>query len=61
MRTLYSALLVAGAVTLATSSGSIAAPIGASAIKAAADEISIGESVHCRPFVTGIVGLRPRL
>jgi hypothetical protein len=50
MRTVYSALIVASAVTLAMSSGSIAAPIDASAIKAAADEISISESVHCRPF-----------
>jgi len=50
MRTICSALLVAGAVTLATSSGSTAAPIDASAIKAAADEIAVGESVHCRPY-----------
>jgi hypothetical protein len=32
------------------SSGTIAAPVNGGAIKAAADEIGIAESVHCRPF-----------
>src|SRR5437868_9811711 len=50
MRLVCSALLFAGAALLAGSSGSIAAPMNAGAIKAAADQIDVGESVHCRPF-----------
>ena len=50
MRIACSAILVAGAALLAGSSGSIAAPVNGGAIKAAADGIGIGESVHCRPF-----------
>ena len=50
MRIACSALLIAGAALLAGSSGSIAAPASGGAIKAAADQIGIGESVHCRPF-----------
>ncbi|MEA2877737.1 MAG: hypothetical protein QOF14_2933 [Hyphomicrobiales bacterium] len=49
MRIVCSALLVAGAALLG-SSGTIAAPVNGGAIKAAADEIGIAESVHCRPF-----------
>src|ERR1044072_3550532 len=50
MKIMSSALLIAGAVWLSGSSASIAAPIDASAIRAAADEVGIGETVHCRPF-----------
>src|SRR6185503_733672 len=50
MRIVCSALLLAGAAWLAGSSGSIAAPVSGGAIKAAAEEIGIAESVHCRPF-----------
>ena len=50
MKTMSSALLIAGAVWISGSSASIAAPIDASAIRAAADEVGIGETVHCRPF-----------
>jgi hypothetical protein len=42
--------LIAGAALLAGSSGTIAAPVNGGAIKAAADEIGVAESVHCRPF-----------
>jgi hypothetical protein len=42
--------LIAGAALLAGSSGTIAAPVNGGAIKAAADELGIAESVHCRPF-----------
>src|SRR5688500_15106360 len=50
MRILCSALLLAGAAWFAGSSGSIAAPVNGGAIKAAADEVGIAESVHCRRF-----------
>jgi len=50
MRIACSALLIAGAALFAGSSGAIAAPASGGAIKAAADEIGIGESVHCRPW-----------
>ena len=50
MRIACSAVLIAGAALLAGSSGSIAAPVNGGAIKAAADGIGVGESVHCRPF-----------
>ena len=50
MRIVCSALLLAGAAWLAGSSGSIAAPVNGGAIKAAADEVGIAESVHCRRF-----------
>src|SRR5256885_7436480 len=50
MRIACSAVLIAGAALLAGSSGAIAAPASGGAIKAAADGIGIGESVHCRPF-----------
>lgn len=50
MRTVCSAFLFAGAVTLVSSSGLVAAPIDGSAIKAAAEEIAISQNVHCRPF-----------
>src|ERR1044072_7460612 len=51
-RTLMKAwsLLLVGAAALAGSSGAIAAPISGNAIKAAAEQIGVGESVHCRPF-----------
>src|ERR1051325_6431069 len=45
----WSVLLV-GAAALAGSSGAIAAPINGSAIAAAAAQVGVGESVHCRPF-----------
>jgi len=45
--------LVAGAALFASSSGAIAAPVNGGAIKAAADEIGITESVHCRSFRHG--------
>src|SRR3954451_24129396 len=50
MRIACSALLIAGAALFAGSPGAIAAPASGGAIKAAADEIGLGESVHCRPF-----------
>src|SRR4051812_29719844 len=50
MRIACSALLIAGAALFAGSSGTIAAPASGGAIKAAADEVGIGESVHCRPY-----------
>ena len=50
MRIVCSALLLAGAALFAGSSGSIAAPVNGGAIKAAADQVGIGQSVHCRPF-----------
>jgi len=50
MRIVCSALLIAGATLFAGSSGAIAAPASGGAIKAAAEEIGIAESVHCRPF-----------
>jgi len=50
MRIACSALLIAGATLFAGSSGAIAAPASGGAIKAAAEEIGIAESVHCRPF-----------
>src|ERR1043165_1720737 len=50
MKIACSAALIAGAALLAGSTGSIAAPASGGAIKAAADEIGIGESVHCRPY-----------
>jgi len=43
-------LLLVGAAALAGSSGAIAAPINGSAIKAAADQVGVGETVHCRPW-----------
>ena len=49
MRAAFSGLLVAGAVMTA-SSAAVAAPISGSVIKQAADEIAVGETVHCRPF-----------
>ena len=53
MRIVCSALLVAGAALFAGSSGSIAAPVNGAAIKTAADEIGISESIHCRSFRHG--------
>ena len=53
MRIVCSALLVAGAALFAGSSGAIAAPANGGAIKAAAEEIGISESVHCRSFRHG--------
>ena len=50
MRIACSALLIAGAALFAGSSGAIAAPASGGAIKAAAEEIGVTESVHCRPF-----------
>ena len=50
MKIACSAALIAGAALLAGSSGSIAAPASGGAIKAAVDQVGIGESVHCRPF-----------
>ncbi|TMJ05545.1 MAG: hypothetical protein E6G97_02420 [Alphaproteobacteria bacterium] len=50
MKIACSALLIAGAALFAGPSGAIAAPASGGAIKAAAEEIGIGESVHCRPF-----------
>ena len=50
MRIACSALLIAGATLFAGSSGAIAAPASGGAIKAAAEEIGVTESVHCRPF-----------
>jgi hypothetical protein len=49
MRAAFSGLLVAGAILMA-SSATVAAPISASVIKQAADEIAVGETVHCRPY-----------
>lgn len=43
-------LLLVGAAALAGSSSAIAAPISGSVIKDAAEQIGLGESVHCRPF-----------
>ena len=43
-------LLLVGAAALAGTSGTIAAPINGSAIAAAAEQVGVGESVHCRPF-----------
>src|SRR6187397_2183677 len=43
-------LLLVRAAALAGSSGAVAAPIDGNAIKAAAEQIGVGESVHCRPF-----------
>src|SRR5437870_5000754 len=43
-------VLLLGAAALVGSSGAIAAPISGSAIAAAAEQIGVGESVHCRPF-----------
>ena len=43
-------LLLVGAAALVGTTGAIAAPISGSAIKDAAEQIGIGESVHCRPF-----------
>ena len=43
-------LLLVGAAALAGSSGAIAAPINGSAIAAAAEQVGVGESVHCRPY-----------
>jgi hypothetical protein len=45
--------LVAGAALFAGSTGTIAAPVNGGAIKAAADEIGLNESVHCRSFRHG--------
>ena len=50
MRIACSALLIAGAALFAGSSGAIAAPANGGAIRAAADEIGLSESVHCRPW-----------
>ena len=49
MKGALSGLLVAGAI-MATSSAAVAAPISASVIKQAADEIAVGETVHCRGY-----------
>jgi hypothetical protein len=49
MRAAFSGLLVAGAI-LTASSATVAAPISASVIKQAADEIAVAETVHCRPY-----------
>ena len=43
-------LLLVGAAALVGSSGAIAAPINGSAIAAAAEQIGVGESVHCRYY-----------
>ena len=50
MRIACSALLIAGATLFAGSTGATAAPASGGAIKAAADQIGLGETVHCRPF-----------
>ena len=49
MRAVYSALLVAGTILTASSAG-VAAPVNASMIKQAADEIVVAETVHCRSY-----------
>src|SRR4051794_21964312 len=46
----WSLLLVGAAAALVGSSGAVAAPINGSAIAAAAEQVGVGESVHCRPF-----------
>ena len=43
-------LLLVGAAAFVGSSGAIAAPINGSAIAAAAEQIGVGESVHCRYY-----------
>ena len=43
-------LLLVGAAAFVGSSGAIAAPISGSAIAVAAEQVGIGESVHCRSF-----------
>jgi hypothetical protein len=49
MKAALSGLLVAGAI-MTTSSAAVAAPISGSVIKQAADEIAVGETVHCRRY-----------
>ena len=49
MRAAFSGLLVAGLI-LTASSATVAAPVGASVIKQAADQITVAETVHCRPY-----------
>ena len=49
MRAAFSGLLVAGSI-LTASSAAVAAPISASVIKQAADEIAVAETVHCRSY-----------
>ena len=49
MRAAFSGLLVAGSI-LTASSASVAAPVSASVIKQAADEIVVAETVHCRSY-----------
>ena len=49
MKGAFSGLLVAGAI-MTTSSAAVAAPISGSVIKQAADEIAVGETVHCRRY-----------
>jgi hypothetical protein len=49
MKAIFSGLLVAGAI-LTASSATVAAPISPGAIKQAADEIAVAETVHCRRY-----------
>ena len=49
MKGALSGLLVAGAI-MTTSSAAVAAPISAGVIRQAADEIAVGETVHCRRY-----------
>ena len=49
MKVALSGLLVAGAI-MTTSPAAVAAPISAGVIKQAADEIAVGETVHCRRY-----------
>ena len=49
MRAAFSGLLVAGSI-LTASSAAVAAPISASVISQAADDIAVAETVHCRPY-----------
>ena len=61
MKVAFSGLLVAGAI-LTASSATVAAPISASVIKQAADEIAVAETVHCRSIPPlAPLGIRPRL
>lgn len=49
MKFAFSGLLVAGSI-LTAPSASVAAPVSASVIKQAADEMVVAESVHCRSY-----------
>jgi hypothetical protein len=50
MRLACSTLAFAGTILVASSFGTVAAPIGGAAIGNAAAEIGVIENVHCRPF-----------